>query len=81
MGVVDPHNKFEAFPGGISIDIIAERPRYQDQLAPFIPITNSKDPYNLKFYHWQGTIFRLPLRTKDQAIHSRINKNEATCMR
>ena len=69
--ILDPHNKFEAFPGGISIDIVDEGPDYQDQLAPFIPIT--KDPY--KFY--QGTIFRLPLRTKDQAIRSRI-KNEAT---
>ena len=69
--ILDPHNEFEAFPGGISIDIIDEGPDYQDQLAPFIPIT--KDPY--KFYH--GTIFRLPLRTKDQAIRSRI-KNEAT---
>jgi hypothetical protein len=69
--ILDPHNEFEAFPGGISIDIIDEGPDYQDQLAPFIPIT--KDPY--KFY--QGTIFRLPLRTKDQAIRSRI-KNEAT---
>ena len=69
--ILDPHNKFEAFPGGISIDIIDEGPVYQDQLAPFIPIT--KDPY--KFY--QGTIFRLPMRTKDQAICSRI-KNEAT---
>ena len=69
--ILDPHNEFEAFPGGISIDIIDEGPDYQDQLAPFISIT--KDPY--KFY--QGTIFRLPLRTKDQAIRSRI-KNEAT---
>ena len=69
--ILDPHNEFKAFPGGISIDIIDEGPQYQDQLAPFIPIT--KDPY--KFY--QGTIFRLPLRTKDQAIRSRI-KNEAT---
>jgi hypothetical protein len=69
--ILDPHHKFEAFPGGISIDIIDEGPDYQDQLAPFIPIT--KDPH--KFY--QGTVFRLPLRTKDQAVHSRI-KNEAT---
>ena len=69
--ILDPHNGFEAFPGGISIDIIDEGPNYQDQLAPFIPIM--KDPY--KFYH--GTIFRLPLRTKDQAIRSRI-KNDAT---
>ena len=69
--ILDPHNKFEAFPGGISIDIIDEGPNFQDQLAPFFQLT--KDPY--KFY--QGTIFRLPLRTKAQAIHSRI-KNEAT---
>jgi hypothetical protein len=68
--ILDPHNEFKAFPGGISIDIIDEGPIYQDQLAPFISIT--KDPY--KFY--QGTIFRLPLRTKDQAIRSRI-KNVA----
>jgi hypothetical protein len=71
--ILDPHNEFEAFPGGISIDIIDEGPVYQDQLTPFIPITKDPDPY--KFY--QGTIFRYPLRTKDQAIHSRI-KNEAT---
>ena len=69
--ILDPHNEFNAFPGGISIDIVNEGPEYQDQLAPFIPIM--QDPY--KFY--QGTIFRLPLRTKDQAIRSRI-KNEAT---
>ena len=70
--ILDPHKKFkEPYPGGISIDIIDEGPNYQDQLAPFTSIT--KDPY--EFY--QGTIFRLPLRTKNQAIHSRI-KNEAT---
>ena len=69
--ILDPHNQFKDFPGGISIDIINEGPDYQDQLAPFIPIM--KDPY--KYYH--GTIFRLPLRTKSQAIFSRI-KNEAT---
>lgn len=69
--ILDPHSEFEAFPGGISIDIIDEGPDYQDQLAPFIPIT--KDPH--KFY--QGTVFRLPLRTKNQATRSRI-KNEAT---
>lgn len=69
--ILDPHNEFEAFPGGISIDLIDEGPNYQDQLAPFIPIM--QNPYN--FY--QGTIFRLPLRTKDQAIRSRI-KSEAT---
>jgi hypothetical protein len=69
--ILDPHNEFKAFPGGISIDIINEGHNYEDQLAPFIPII--QDPY--KFY--QGTIFRLPLRTKDQAIRSRI-KNDAT---
>ena len=69
--ILDPHHEFKTYPGGISIDIIDEGPVYQDQLTPFIPIT--KDPYN--FY--QGTIFRLPLRTKNQAIRSRI-KNEAT---
>ena len=69
--ILDPRNEFEAFPGGISIDIIDEEIDYQDQLAPFIPIT--KDPY--KFY--QETIFCFLLRTKDQTIRSRI-KNEAT---
>ena len=56
--------------GSLSISLTKD-PDYQDQLAPFVRIT--KDPYN--FY--QGTIFRLPLRTKDQAIRSRI-KNETT---
>jgi len=69
--ILDPHREFEAFPGGIEIDIINEGRDYQDQLAPFIPII--KDPS--RFY--LGTIFRLPLRTKAQAIRSRI-KNEAT---
>ena len=71
--ILDPHNEFNHFPGGISIDIIDEGLHYQDQLAPFIPIM--KDPS--KYY--QGTIFRLPLRTKSQAIRSRI-KNETTAV-
>ncbi|KAF8817051.1 hypothetical protein BYT27DRAFT_7229032 [Phlegmacium glaucopus] len=71
--ILDPHNEFGAFPGGIAIDIINEGRDYQDQLAPFIPIV--KDP----FIFYQGTIFRLPLRTKTQAIRSRI-KNEATAV-
>ena len=71
--ILDPHNEFNHFPGGISIDIIDEGPDYQDQLASFIPIM--KDP----FKYYQGTIFRLPLRTKSQTIRSRI-KNEATAV-
>ncbi|KAF8963749.1 hypothetical protein BDZ97DRAFT_1919525 [Flammula alnicola] len=64
--ILDPHQEFEEHPGGVSIDVVDEGPKYQDQLAPFASVVDDV------FSEFNGTIFRLPLRTANQARRSEI---------
>ncbi|KDR71218.1 hypothetical protein GALMADRAFT_127161, partial [Galerina marginata CBS 339.88] len=69
--ILDPHQAFDEHPGGISIDIVDEGPEFKDQLAPF------KSFIGDAFVFFEGTAFRLPLRTEAQAEVSQI-KDSAT---
>ncbi|KAF8963745.1 hypothetical protein BDZ97DRAFT_974423 [Flammula alnicola] len=64
--ILDPHQEFEEHPGGVSIDVIDEGPKFQDQLTPFACVVDDV------FSEFNGTIFRLPLRTANQARRSEI---------
>lgn len=70
MLILDPQNNFAANPGGVSLDIIDEGTRYEDQFLAFSSVTDAPlSPFT-------GTAIRIPLRTKEQARESRI-KNTA----
>ena len=71
--VLDPHHRFQEHPGGMDINIIAEGPSFSDQLVAFSSV-NSDHP----FERFNGTAFRLPLRTTMQAQHSKIKETETT---
>ena len=64
--ILDPHHRFDEHPGGISIDIVDEGAYYHDQLKPF------SDFIGDKISPLSGTVFRLPLRTENQANSSKI---------
>ncbi|CAA7261057.1 unnamed protein product [Cyclocybe aegerita] len=70
--VLDAHREFKEYPGGISINVVSEGHAYSDQLAPFKSVVN--DP----FQKYEGTAFRLPLRTEKQAGRSQIKPGEPT---
>ncbi|CAG8483723.1 30652_t:CDS:10 [Gigaspora margarita] len=69
--ILDPHDWY--FDGGIKYDFIDENivTDYPDQLTPFI--NSFGIPCDKKL---NGTIFRYPLRTVQDAIDSEISKNE-----
>lgn len=68
--ILDPHHEFEVpHDGGVSIDILEEGEQYRDQLSPFNSYRPAGEGVN-GFYN--GTAFRLPLRTEDQAKRSKI---------
>jgi len=70
--ILDPHHRFVGdLAGGIAIDVTEEGKTYADQLAPFAHAVG--DPYKA----FNGTVFRLPLRTAKQAQESKI-KNSPT---
>jgi hypothetical protein len=71
--VLDLHHQFQEHPGGMDINITAEGPSFGDQLIAFSSI-NSDHP----FERFDGTAFRLPLRTTMQAQHSKIKETETT---
>ncbi|KAF8912158.1 hypothetical protein CPB84DRAFT_758744 [Gymnopilus junonius] len=70
--ILDAHHAFEVYKGGISIDPIGQD--YEDQLAPFKFLLDNVEG---SFQSFNGTAFRLPLRTEEQARRSQI-KDTAT---
>ncbi|KAH9483420.1 Sacsin [Psilocybe cubensis] len=70
--IFDPHHEFEIpNDGGVSIDLPDEGHEYADQLLPFASYRPSGEAVDLKDF-FNGTVFRLPLRTADQAKRSKI---------
>lgn len=72
--ILDPHEDFEQYAGGVTIDIIDEGGLFHDQLAPFADLRD----LNAEDLPYIGTAFRLPLRSKEQAARSRISDSPTT---
>jgi len=70
--VLDPHKRF--FQGGVKCDFVTDRmsTRYPDQLKPF-----QIDGIDLNMAH-EGTLFRYPLRTREDAQISEISNKVYT---
>ncbi|KAF9557584.1 hypothetical protein CPC08DRAFT_751892 [Agrocybe pediades] len=68
--ILDPHRRFEEHPGGAAIDIVNEGTQFPDQLSPFTHFVSDVNA------HYSGTIFRLPLRTENQASITEIIKEK-----
>ncbi|CAI2176056.1 17890_t:CDS:2 [Funneliformis geosporum] len=68
--ILDPHEWY--FGGGVQFDFVEDnlQQRYPDQFAPFV-IPSINLSYNDSY---DGTIFRYPLRTKQDSIDSDISK-------
>ncbi|KAF4615426.1 hypothetical protein D9613_003544 [Agrocybe pediades] len=68
--ILDPHRRFEEHPGGAAIDIVNEGTQFPDQLSPFTSFVQDANA------SYSGTIFRLPLRTENQASITEIIKEK-----
>ncbi|CAG8609947.1 5338_t:CDS:2, partial [Funneliformis caledonium] len=68
--ILDPHEWY--FSGGVQFDFVDDNlaQMYPDQFAPFV-IPSVNISYNRTY---EGTIFRYPLRTKQDSIDSDISK-------
>ncbi|CAG8500276.1 16559_t:CDS:10, partial [Racocetra persica] len=68
--ILDPHERY--FDGGIKFDFVQNKMaiNYPDQFSPFSPYHIPRDK------NFQGTIFRYPLRTAQDAIESKISDKE-----
>ncbi|KAF0539436.1 Sacsin [Gigaspora margarita] len=68
--ILDPHERY--FDGGIKFEFVKNKMaiNYPDQFSPFTPYHVPHDQ------NFQGTIFRYPLRTAQDAIESKISDKE-----
>ena len=75
--ILDPHRRLQDRNAGLKISIAEAGSRYPDQLKPFEHVSEIFAPEDTDS-QFQGTIFRLPLRTAVQAQESRIKSDHTS---